>query len=108
MCRLAALKESRFAFGSSYDAEANRTDDEWTAWARAGEAGVDRITFFALVSDEIVGLVGGFRPDSDGFVVELVSMWASPEANMRAWSPRSSVRSSIGRGRSATTLRLSG
>jgi GNAT superfamily N-acetyltransferase len=79
-CRLAALKESPFAFGSSYEAEASRPDDEWTARARAGAAGVERITFFALMNDEIVGLVGGFRPDADGFVVELVSMWTSPDA----------------------------
>jgi hypothetical protein len=69
-CRLAALKESPFAFGSTYAAEADRPDGEWTARARAGAAGVDRATFFALLEDEIVGLGGGFRPEAEQFVVE--------------------------------------
>jgi ribosomal protein S18 acetylase RimI-like enzyme len=77
--RLAALRDSPSAFGSSFEAESCRTPDEWTARALAGAAGVDRVTFFALVHDEVVGLVGGFRPDGDGRFVELVSMWASPE-----------------------------
>jgi GNAT superfamily N-acetyltransferase len=106
-CRLAALKDSPFAFGSSYVAEANRADDEWTARARAGEAGVDRVTFFALVEDEIVGLVSGIRPDADGFVVDLVSMWASPEAR-RVGIGRALVGAVVDWARevSATTLRL--
>jgi GNAT superfamily N-acetyltransferase len=78
--RLAALEESPFAFGSSYESELERTDEEWRARARWGAEGVDRVTFFALVNDQTVGLVGGFRPEADGSVVELVSMWTSPDA----------------------------
>jgi GNAT superfamily N-acetyltransferase len=78
--RLAALEESPSAFGSSYEAEARRTDAEWTDRARLGAAGADRVTFFALVDNHVVGLVGGFRPEADGSLVELVSMWTSPEA----------------------------
>jgi GNAT superfamily N-acetyltransferase len=77
--RLAALKESPFAFASTYEGEAARTDDEWTARARLGAEGVHRVTFFASVNDRIVGLVGGLRPQADGFVVDLVSMWTAPE-----------------------------
>src|SRR5512132_422573 len=50
--RLAALKESPFAFASSYESE-ELTDDEWTARARSGAAGIDRVTFFALVNDQM-------------------------------------------------------
>jgi ribosomal protein S18 acetylase RimI-like enzyme len=77
--RLAALSDSPFAFGSTFAAEASRTDDEWTERVLAGAAGVDRVTFFALVNREIVGLVGGYRPDAVGELVELVSMWTSPD-----------------------------
>jgi ribosomal protein S18 acetylase RimI-like enzyme/predicted RNase H-like HicB family nuclease len=77
--RLAALKESPFAFGSLYEAEAERTDDQWTARAQLGAAGADRVTFFALVKGQIVGLVGAYRPEPDGSTVDLVSMWTSPE-----------------------------
>jgi ribosomal protein S18 acetylase RimI-like enzyme len=76
--RLAALKESPFAFGSSYEAEAGRTDDEWTARARSGATGEDRVTFFALVDDRIVGLVGAFRPEAEASIVHLISMWTAP------------------------------
>lgn len=77
--RLAALKESPSAFGSTYEVEAERTADEWAASARSGAAGLHRVTFFALVNDRIVGLVGGFRPQADGFAVDLVSMWTAPD-----------------------------
>jgi GNAT superfamily N-acetyltransferase len=105
-CRLAALKESPSAFGSTYAAEANRPE-EWTARAQAGAAGVDRVTFFALMGDEVVGLAGGFRPETEQFVVELVSMWAAPDAR-RAGLGRGLVGAVVGWARevSATTVRL--
>ena len=78
--RLAALQESPAAFGSTYEAEARRADGEWTERAQRGAAGVDRVTFFAVVNDDLVGLVGGFRPDSGGSTVDLVSMWTAPAA----------------------------
>lgn len=77
--RLAALKDSPFAFGSSYESEAQQPDDHWAARARSGARGVDRATFFALMNDQTVGLVGAYRPEADGGVVELVSMWTAPE-----------------------------
>lgn len=76
--RLAALEDSPFAFGSTYDAEARMTDPEWTERATRGASGIDRVTFFAVVDDRIVGLVGGFLAEDGRSVVELVSMWTSP------------------------------
>jgi GNAT superfamily N-acetyltransferase len=105
--RLAALKESPSAFGSSYEDEAERTDAEWTARARSAAAGVDRVTFVALEDDEVVGLVGGYRPVPSAPEVELVSMWTSPEAR-RAGVARALVGAVIGWAREAgaTTLSL--
>jgi ribosomal protein S18 acetylase RimI-like enzyme len=78
--RLAALKDTPAAFGSTYEIEAARTDADWSERAELGAAGVERVTFFALVDDQIVGLVGGYRPAAGEPTVELVSMWTAPTA----------------------------
>jgi GNAT superfamily N-acetyltransferase len=93
--RLAALQESPWAFGSSYEAEAGRSDADWTDRARLGAAGIDRVTFFALLDHRVVGLIGGYRPENDGSLVELVSMWTSPDAR-RTGVARALVHAVIG------------
>ena len=55
--RLAALLDTPSAFGSTYDAEVGRTLDEWTERAQWGADGRDRVTYFAVIDCEIVGLV---------------------------------------------------
>jgi ribosomal protein S18 acetylase RimI-like enzyme len=105
--RLAALKDTPAAFGSTYESEAARTDADWSERAELGASGVERVTFFALVDDQIVGLVGGYRPDTGEPTVELVSMWTAPTAR------RIGVASALvmavldwARGNSATTVHL--
>jgi GNAT superfamily N-acetyltransferase len=78
LVRLAALTESPSAFGSTYAGESSLTIEEWTDRARAGSGGSDRATFFAVAGEDIVGLVGGYRPEPASAVVELVSMWTHP------------------------------
>jgi GNAT superfamily N-acetyltransferase len=75
--RLTALADSPTAFGSTYDEEAERPDEFWEERARRGAEGDDWITFFAVLNDEVVGLVGGLF-SHDSAVVEIVSMWVSP------------------------------
>jgi GNAT superfamily N-acetyltransferase len=75
--RLAALLDTPSAFGSTHAAESGRPVAEWEARAAAGAKGHDRVTFFALDGDDVVGLVGGYREDG---VTHLVSMWTDPEA----------------------------
>jgi GNAT superfamily N-acetyltransferase len=77
--RLAALLDSPSAFASLHADEANRTPAQWSELAEARAAGFAQATFLALDSDEVVGIVGGFKTDS-GPTVELVSMWTAPEA----------------------------
>lgn len=77
--RLTALLDSPSAFGSAYAAEARLTAEDWSVRARAGAAGPDHSTFFALVDDRVVGLAGGYRADPNTTAVELVSMWCDPE-----------------------------
>lgn len=78
--RLAALSDSPSAFGSTFEAEAAQPVQHWVERARQGSAGDESATFFATVDGRVVGLVGAYRPDRAGAVVELVSMWVAPEA----------------------------
>ena len=78
--RLAALLDSPFAFGSTYDAEAKRTDEEWMAWATRASAGPDSTIFLAWSDHGPSGIAGGYRPEQSTDAIELVSMWAAPHA----------------------------
>jgi GNAT superfamily N-acetyltransferase len=95
--RLEALEDAPSAFSSTFDLEAGRTDAEWVERAVAGSRGRDRATFFGMVDDQVVGLVGGFRPEAASTAVEMVSMWVAPDArrsgvgaalvdSVRAWA----------------------
>ena len=75
--RLSALLDAPFAFASLHADEADRTPAQWSELADARAIGFDQATFLALVSSEVVGIIGGFKPDSD-LTVELVSMWTAP------------------------------
>jgi len=76
--RLAALKESPCAFGSTHTAEANLSDADWAARALLGATGSASGTFLAVGGQSVVGIVGGYRPDPAGSLVELISMWVVP------------------------------
>ncbi len=78
--RLAALADAPSAFGSTYARELSLTAEDWSDRARAGSAGSERATFFAVADTGIVGLVGGHRPEPTSPRVELVSMWTHPAA----------------------------
>ena len=78
--RLVALRDSPFAFGSTYEAEVGRSDEEWAQRAGLGAAGTDRATFLAIEGARLVGIAGGYRHDEVRTEVELVSMWTSPLA----------------------------
>lgn len=77
--RLAALNDAPSAFASLYADEANRADTTWAELAAARATGFNQTTFLALVAGEVVGIVGGLRPNSD-LTVELISMWTAPGA----------------------------
>ncbi|MBO0728993.1 MAG: GNAT family N-acetyltransferase [Acidimicrobiaceae bacterium] len=78
--RLAALADAPDAFSSTYTGESALTAQTWADRARAGSAGPQRATFFAVADDDVVGLVGGYRPDAASSRIELVSMWTHPVA----------------------------
>jgi GNAT superfamily N-acetyltransferase len=72
--RLAALKESPGAFGSTYERECNRTEAEW----RERLGSVTSATFIGALDGVPAGLAGGYSHEPGS--VELVSMWAEPAA----------------------------
>lgn len=78
--RLAALLDSPFAFGSTYAAEAGRTDEEWLSWATRASAGDKRTMYLAWLDRRAAGIVGGYRSAPEPAAVELVSMWTAAEA----------------------------
>lgn len=76
--RLAALADAPSAFGSTHAGESSLTPEAWAERARAGSAGPQRATFFAIAGDRVVGLAGGYRPDHAAPRIELVGMWTDP------------------------------
>lgn len=72
--RLAALKDSPDAFGSSYARESVFSEDNWRDRLTS-----DATTFFAELADvpEPVGLAGVYEADG---LADLVSMWVCPAA----------------------------
>lgn len=72
--RLAALRDAPWAFGSTYESSADRTEEEWRAWASAG------CVFAAFAGEQANGLVGVVpRADEEGWT-DLFAMWVAPEA----------------------------
>lgn len=80
--RLAALLDAPSAFGSTHEGESRNSEARWAELAAARSVGQDHCTFFAFDGDRVVGLVGGHRDGAVG-EIELVSMWADPNARGR-------------------------
>lgn len=69
--RLAALREAPYAFGSTWEREANLSEQEWR------ERLSKRAQFVAVSEEVVVGTAGGIARD-DGRTVDLMSMWVDP------------------------------
>ena len=76
--RLAALKTDPGAFSSTYEREAQFTDEEWQQ--RASLDGRDKVGFFVTKAGEPCGLVACFRSEVDRLRASVISMWVAPEA----------------------------
>lgn len=77
--RLNALLDAPSAFGSTYAAEAQLSDDDWNRRAELSAAGDHSVTFLARSDGRPVGIVRAYRPDESPAGVELASMWTAPE-----------------------------
>lgn len=78
--RLSALRDAPSAFGSALADEIGRTDEDWQIRASHASAGEKLATYLATLDQRTIGIVTGYRPASTPHVVELVSMWTSPDA----------------------------
>ncbi len=70
--RLAALLDAPYAFGSTYESTAGRTEQEWRTWPIHG------VAFGAFLGGEPVGMVGALPMPTDPATVHLIAMWVAP------------------------------
>lgn len=76
--RLRALLDSPDAFGSTYEAEVVRTDEQWQARiAAASISGNDRV-FFAMYHERVCGLTWCKLSASVPEEADLFQMWVDP------------------------------
>ncbi len=70
------MKDAPYAFGSTYEAELNRTEERWRS------ALTDRARFVAESGGEVVGTVGAGAADVTG-TAALTALWVAPPARGR-------------------------
>ena len=83
--RLAALADRPDAFGSTLEREEAFTPEIWASRTLQSSLGDHAVTYLAWLDDDAVGIVGGLR---NGAVVELMSMWTSPDLRRRGLGRR--------------------
>ncbi|WP_120970938.1 GNAT family N-acetyltransferase [Comamonas sp. lk] len=76
--RLQALQDSPDAFGSTWEAEVARADDNWSErLAAAATGGKDRV-LFAINDEQVCGLIWCKLSDSEPGVADIYQMWVEP------------------------------
>lgn len=70
------MQDAPHAFGSTYGAEVNRTEERWRS------ALADRARFVAESEGEVIGTVGGGASDVTG-TAALTALWVAPAARGR-------------------------
>jgi len=78
--RLAALRESPAAFGSTLSDALERSADEWRKQTDTAAEGPDRAMYVALQNNTPVGVARIFRVEGRPGVGELLSVWVAPES----------------------------
>jgi RimJ/RimL family protein N-acetyltransferase/SAM-dependent methyltransferase len=77
--RLAALRESPDAFGSTYEHEARANEATWRGWI-TGEGWDGAVaTFVAEEAGRLLGMATAYRPDDEPGTVWMFAMWVRPE-----------------------------
>ena len=75
--RIAALKDSPFAFGASLEDEMGRPMEDYVSDATRLATSESTATFLALKDDKTVGQIGAFMDSGKAYVC---AMWVSPSA----------------------------
>lgn len=71
--RLQALLDEPHAFGSTYERELERTNDDWRKWMSPG------VTFILEDAERPRGIVAAARDPKLSDAVQLMAMWVHPE-----------------------------
>ena len=77
--RLTALRESPFAFASTYKAALRRSPKGWSEQADSTAQGSNRCTFIAFSDDSPIGIAALYRTKEESDTGELLQVWVSPE-----------------------------
>jgi ribosomal protein S18 acetylase RimI-like enzyme len=77
--RLRALLTDPDAFGSSYQREVTRNDEDWEMRAVRAAEGDTQFLALAESNGEPVGMVGAYQPDDRPSTRELYGMWVAPQ-----------------------------
>ncbi|HMG29708.1 MAG TPA: GNAT family N-acetyltransferase [Jiangellaceae bacterium] len=75
--RLRALLDAPAAYGSTYESQLSRTEQQWRDRLDPSKG----LSCISMLDDRAVGMAAG-HPEGDG-LVGLISMWVSPEARGR-------------------------
>jgi ribosomal protein S18 acetylase RimI-like enzyme len=78
--RLRALEIDPLSFGSTLAGEVVCSDSQWAEWANEGASGEDRTTLIAVRGKQPVGMVAGYRDESQRSLFHVIAMWVAPEA----------------------------
>jgi GNAT superfamily N-acetyltransferase len=78
--RLAALTDSPQAFASTLEHEESRPFEEWERRTNDAAVGLDQTIVLGDIGGEVVGIVGGFRPDPESGDRQLYGLWVAPPA----------------------------
>ena len=105
--RLRALAEAPAAFGSTFAAERERTDDEWRERLARGATSPDELPLLAEWQGEPSGLAWVRADESSGDNAHLYQMWVAPDRR-RHGVARALVAAAVAwaRSRGATHLEL--
>jgi len=77
--RLASLQDAPYAFGATYDAVLQRSDEIWREKAESTAHGTDGATFIVFSDDIPIGMAALFRIKDQADVGELVQVWVAAE-----------------------------
>ena len=76
--RLRALRDSPDAFGSTFDLERQRSDDDWTTRLASGATSPWNLALAAEYENELVGLAWGRIDPADPETADVFQMWVAP------------------------------
>jgi RimJ/RimL family protein N-acetyltransferase len=77
--RLTSLRESPFAFSSTYESALMRSPESWREQADQSAEGPDRATFLLFSEDAPIGIAALYRDMNNIDIGELIQVWVSPD-----------------------------